>query len=68
MRLRGIVIDGTYNSLRLGEVVEVTNLSKTLVEFKGCKRGYRPSVLAYVDEEGHPITIQQAIFLTRRTR
>lgn len=57
----GIVIDGRYNSIKLGEVRKVEFISETSVQLENTDRYYMPRVCAYVDEDGKPLTIRDAI-------
>lgn len=57
----GIVIDGRYNSIKLGEVRKVEFINETSVQLENTDRYYMPRVCAYVDEDGKPLTIRDAI-------
>lgn len=66
--LKAVVVDGRYNSISFGQVVEVEKITTTYVRFKGSNRIYEPRVCAYIDDDGTPITIQDAVRITKKKK
>lgn len=63
--MRAVVITDVYKNLNFGEIVEIDYLSSTKLYIKGHDRMYPPRTCAYVDDEGNPLHIQDAVKLLR---
>lgn len=66
--MRAVIVTGKYNSISLGQILEVESLSRTAVFFKGNPRGYMPKVCVFVDDAGNTLNRTEAITIFKKER
>lgn len=66
--MKAVIKTGQFKSVSFGQIVDIEKMSATMVRFVGVDRIFEPSVAAYIDDEGHPLTIREAACYWKKQR